>query len=1331
MTRSFYLYVGALCCWWGAQAQEVKGEEPNRGGTISVEARDPNVALSRLTVADGYEVNLFASEKDFPIGNPVALNFDGDGRLWVMTMPSYPQRLPDEAPNDKLVILEDTDRDGRADQHTVFADGLHVPTGFELGDGGVYVAQQPNLMFAKDTDGDDVADLRRIVLHGFGTEDSHHSISAFTWGPDGGLYFQEGTFHHSQIETAYGPVRLVNAGVFRYQPTRHWAEVFVSYPFANPWGHVFDRWGQNFIADASGGSNYFGTAITGNAPYPEKRSGMKVFTSVVRPTAGCEFVSSRHFPDEAQGNFLVNNCIGFQGIKQHQVIEEGSGFTSKEVEPLLYSSDINFRPVDIEFGPDGALYIVDWFNPLIGHMQYSLRDPGRDHSHGRIWRITYKGRPLLDPPKISEAPVAELLNLLKVYEDRTRYRARMELRSRDKGEVVRELERWVEALDSKDADYEHQVLEALWAYQTIDVVNSELLERVLKSPEPRARAAATRVARFWRNDLDNTMEILASSVEDDHPRVRLEAVVALSYVPSVDAAETALDALKHPTDYYLDYVLNETIRTLKPQWSAELAKDGTLEDAPLELVDYLVGRVSTEELERFAGSEPVNNALLTRRDVSESRRLKALDELAAMHGTDALQELLGAIKRADDSRSAQSEQTLRDLGALLLKREQTELRRVRDSLAMLAREAESAAGRRLGYAGLVTADGDGEFAWEIAAASVQGLVEFLDAMELIPAAELRAKMYRRVSAALSGLPEEAQASTGSSGVRYIRIELPGNNKELTVAEVEAYENGRNVAREGEARQSSTAFGGVASRAIDGIVDGQYTAHGQTHTESERNPWLEIDLGRERAIERVRIYNRTDSTELMKRLDGFTLRWLDEDRNPVFEQASIRAPAGVATYDPSSSVREAAIRAVVHIAGHERETFEALAKLAGDSTYREAALQALGSLQTLGSVPAEHWTAEGAASLGQSILEYVKAAPLDLLTSPEVGNALALGDKVAARLAGGAGGELRSALNRYRASVITIRPVPHQMLFDVLEFSVPAGRPVAIVFENEDVMPHNVVITAPGALEEVGELAETTATQPGAQDRDYVPVSDKVLYATALVNPGGKDRLSFIAPDARGDYPFVCTYPGHWLAMNGLMKVVEGLDEAVVARRDVAEGAGHMTAMRPFVKDWTVEDLAPQLEEPPAERSYYRGRGLFESLGCNKCHVIGGKGVELGPDLTKVREKYTGVELLRQILEPSEQVEEQYYSYLVELKNSLSHIGFLVRQNEQEVVLRSNPLHPEHETVISRSEIALMEKTPLSAMPTGLLTTLNPDEIYDLLAYVESGADRTYPAFKQE
>ena len=168
--------------------------------------RIPRWRSTRLKPADGYEVSLFASEREFPeLANPLAMTFDTRGRLWVLTSPTYPHVGPDETPNDKLIILEDGNGDGRADKVKVFADRLYIPTGFALGDGGVYVSQQPNLMFLQDTNGDDRADVRRVILHGFGTEDSHHSIHAYTWGPDGALYFQEGTFLHSQVETPYGP----------------------------------------------------------------------------------------------------------------------------------------------------------------------------------------------------------------------------------------------------------------------------------------------------------------------------------------------------------------------------------------------------------------------------------------------------------------------------------------------------------------------------------------------------------------------------------------------------------------------------------------------------------------------------------------------------------------------------------------------------------------------------------------------------------------------------------------------------------------------------------------------------------------------------------------------------------------------------------------------------------------------------------------------------------------------------------------------------------------------------------------------------------------------
>ena len=532
-----------------------------------IEITTPEDERASFTLADGFEANLFASEIRFPdLKNPCQMAFDAKGRLWVTTMESYPMYLPGTPVDDKILILEDTDGDGAADTQTVFARGLQVPTGIELGDGGAYVAQQPNLAFIEDTDGDDAADEYSLRLHGFDTADSHHSLSAFTWGPGGGLYFQEGTFHHTQIETPYGPERLKNAGVFRYEPLTEKLDIFVSYGFANPWGHTFDRWGQNFVADASGGANYYGTAFSGDVDYPRKHPPMKEFlVKQWRPTSGCEFVSSRNFPEELQGNYLLNNVIGFHGVLQYAMREEGSGFAADPVEPLIRASDTNFRPVDLEFGPDGALYLVDWFNPLIGHMQHSIRDPNRDVSHGRIWRIRYAGNPLVEPPAIAGAAIPDLLELLKTYEDRTRYRVRAELRGRDTDDVMAALKSWVGGLNRDDPDYWHHLLEALWVHQHHDVVDPEFLQSLLRCPEPKARAAATRVLCYWRDRLDDPLGLLQAQVNDENSRVRLEAIRALSFFEgdeALRAQEIALESLLYPQDDYLEYTLNETNATL-------------------------------------------------------------------------------------------------------------------------------------------------------------------------------------------------------------------------------------------------------------------------------------------------------------------------------------------------------------------------------------------------------------------------------------------------------------------------------------------------------------------------------------------------------------------------------------------------------------------------------------------------------------------------------------------------------------------------------------------------------------------------------------------------
>ncbi|RYD42724.1 MAG: dehydrogenase, partial [Verrucomicrobiaceae bacterium] len=405
-------------------------------------------ALKSLTVPEGYKVELFASEKEFPnLANPMQLSFDNKGRLWVAVMPTYPHYRPgDPMPNDKILIYEDTDKDGKADKETVFADHLHLPIGFEFAPEGVYVSQEPNLVLLRDANGDDRADSYEIVLGGFDSHDTHHAISAYVADPSGAFVMGEGVFLHSNVETPYGAVRGVDGGFFRFSPQRTQLERTAQLSIPNPWGIAFDRWGQDFFLHTSGTSMNWMLPGSVKAPYGAKTPSSPDLVPKehrVRPTSGLEILSSRHFPDEVQGDIMLCNAIGFLGIKQHAIEDEGTGYKTSFRQDMLRSTDGNFRPVDLEIAPDGSLYVVDWHNVLVGHMQHNARDPLRDHVHGRIYRITYPSRPLVEPAKVEGAPIATLLENLKLPEYRTRYRTKRELREHPTSEVLAALKEWV------------------------------------------------------------------------------------------------------------------------------------------------------------------------------------------------------------------------------------------------------------------------------------------------------------------------------------------------------------------------------------------------------------------------------------------------------------------------------------------------------------------------------------------------------------------------------------------------------------------------------------------------------------------------------------------------------------------------------------------------------------------------------------------------------------------------------------------------------------------------------------------------------------------------
>ncbi|MFP6616343.1 MAG: PVC-type heme-binding CxxCH protein, partial [Candidatus Hydrogenedentota bacterium] len=391
---------------------------------LKVPTPDVTKELASFQVADGFEVSLFASNP--MIANPINMHWDDQGRLWIVGSAVYPHIIPGQATSDTITVIEDTDGDGVADKSSVFADNLFIPTGVAYGDGGVYVANSTEILHLKDTDGDLRADQTRVVLSGFGTEDTHHIVHALRWGYDGNLYFNQSIYIHTHIETPHGPRHLNAGGVWKYRTDTMELEVFTR-GLVNSWGHHFDTWGQSFQTDGAGGEgiNYVfpGAAFTTAKNMPRVLRGLNPGSP---KHSGLEIISGRHFPEDWRGTMVTNDFRGHRVVR-FKVEEEQSGYNSVEQPEILTSTHVAFRPVDVKMGPDGALYIADWYNPIIQHGEVDFRDPRRDHEHGRIWRVTKKDSPLLKHPPIAEASIDDLMGLLRKPEQWNRIHAKREL----------------------------------------------------------------------------------------------------------------------------------------------------------------------------------------------------------------------------------------------------------------------------------------------------------------------------------------------------------------------------------------------------------------------------------------------------------------------------------------------------------------------------------------------------------------------------------------------------------------------------------------------------------------------------------------------------------------------------------------------------------------------------------------------------------------------------------------------------------------------------------------------------------------------------------------
>ena len=493
-----------------------------------------------MSVAPGFALNLFASDEQFPeLRNPVQMAFDARGRLWVVSMPTWPHTVPGALPEDKILVLEDTNRDGSADKCTVFAEGFDALDGIAFHEKGVIVSAQPRLLLLVDRDGDGRADAQDELLRGVDVTDSHHGGMINT-DALGHVWLCDGVFHRSQFETPFGPRRGIDSTTYRFDPRsgRFWTEWQSTTP--NPWKMCYDREGAAFQMYGDGivqdGLQLTRTPLGAYHPFGHGK------VLGYGKGSGAASISSPNFPDAYQHGMASATLLGRYFVAISKLNSEAGPYAATDRVDLLRSENPAFRPVDLAFGMDGALYVSDFTSKIIGHAQHPLRDPLWNHERGRIWRVVSTAKPVVKEwPQIEGAPLARLLALLRHPQDLVRNHARIELRKLGAVSVAPLLE-WVAGLDRSAADHGQSVLEALWVLESLGEARGFLLKEVLGAPDPAVRAAGVQLLRFQADRVPEVAGLLERMLQDPHPRVRMAVVNVAAFLRS---EQSGLEHLFH------------------------------------------------------------------------------------------------------------------------------------------------------------------------------------------------------------------------------------------------------------------------------------------------------------------------------------------------------------------------------------------------------------------------------------------------------------------------------------------------------------------------------------------------------------------------------------------------------------------------------------------------------------------------------------------------------------------------------------------------------------------------------------------------------------------
>jgi putative membrane-bound dehydrogenase-like protein len=881
----------------------------------------PEESAKLIQVPIGFDLELFASEPD--IINPIAMEWDERGRLWIVETVDYPNTVrEDKSEGDDLIkICEDTDGDGRADKFTVFAEKLNIPTSMVFSNGGIIVSQAPHFLFLKDTDGDDVADVKKVIIDGWGTFDTHAGPSNLKYGFDNQIW---GVVGYSGFEGVIaGENMQFRQGIYRFKPDVSDFE-FMTSTSNNTWGLGFTANNDVFASTANNTHSVFmgfpdkamrgveGVRLNGSAKL-DGHYEMHAITDKVRQVdvfggftaaAGHNFYTAENYPEEYWNKVaLVCEPTGHL-VHIARIEKNGAGFVEKDGWNLFAGADEWVAPVDAKVGPDGAVWILDWYDFIIQHNPTptaerggfagvtgkgnAYENPLRDKDHGRVWRIVSRQAKEYSPISLSKDEPGELIDALANKNLFWRMTAQRLLVERGELDVLPDL---YDLAGSDVADVRGNVYATIHALWTIDGLGAiskepranEVVVNALSHPSAGVRKAAIQILSKsgWSEEIVTKYNLLY----DSDANTRMAAVVSLSEI------------------------------------------------APSESLGAMLFKLSEEEKVK-------NDEWLS----------KAVYAVAHQHRKGFLDAFLGANP---------------------------------------------------GYSGPIEDTGKKPDAadFDDASWSEFALPEYIDH-------RLDGFFWFR---------------------KVVNLPNTSSNKKATLSL-------------GPINDSDVTY-------INGVRVG----------------------GIERKPNEKRVYNVEA---------GF----LKPGRNVIaIRVEDTGGPGGIYGKPEDMFIQAGTVK--VSLAGEW--------KFQADRTSRGA-----GRNLFLGTTIARLFADNNRAKV-----------------------------------------DTEAKLSASGAMLINLKVIKNEMKFDRQAFTVEAGKPVEIIFENTDFMQHNLLIAQIGSLQIVGKAADKLASDPNGAELHYVPQLREVLFFTRLVNPQETVTLRFVAPDKPGDYPYVCTFPGHWSIMNGVMKVI--------------------------------------------------------------------------------------------------------------------------------------------------------------------------------------------------